>query len=62
MYMRIMLVYTIFLVLDDERQKTPSLACLPLPLRCYFCECALNSNTKVGPGTRDYCKHHNPML
>ena len=34
---------TILLVLDDEWQKMPSLACLPLTLHCYLCDCALNS-------------------
>ena len=53
---------TILLVLDDEWQKAPSLACLPLTLHCYLCDCALNSNTKVGAGAQDYKKYHTPML
>ena len=28
----------------------------------YLCDCALNSNTKVGAGTKTYCKHYAPML
>ena len=48
----------ILLVLDDEWQKTPSLACLPLTCVAIF----VIAHAKVGGGAQNYRKHLIPLL